>query len=295
MRGEARVVRQASIAVLADRREKASPVLVVVDQHAEHAVGRGVGLAVGREQARVAGFAQRRLEGEARHVVAQHELRHGLEHRHDHGLAPSRLLAGVERRRHGIHRVQPGHPVRQRGGRIRRLRRAVALHEPGNAGGALDQVVVGRTRGVRPVLVEAAAAHVDDAGIARAHRPVIQPQPGQRLRPHIADEHVAALGQPQRRLAPVRVLQVQRDALLARVRMQKDVPHARVPHRSHVPHVVPLGRLHLHHLRTQLREDLRGERPHDHRGEIEHPHPRQRAGAWWGGSERRSFCHLVFR
>ncbi|KAG0911593.1 hypothetical protein G6F31_021505 [Rhizopus arrhizus] len=52
-----------------------------------------------RQQARVAGRAQRRLEGGAAQVVAQHQVRHAFEHGDLDLLAASRR-PGVQHRRH---------------------------------------------------------------------------------------------------------------------------------------------------------------------------------------------------
>ena len=67
-------------------------------------------------------------------------------------------------------------------------------------GGALDQVVVGGPRGIGSVLPEAEHAGVDDAGVGRAHRLVVQTQPRHGLRPHVVHQHVGVHQQPLQRL-----------------------------------------------------------------------------------------------
>ena len=87
-------------------------------------------------------------------MVAQNELRDGLEHRHLHELPDTRLFACVERCGDGVSGVQAGETIRQRDRRVAGFRRAVRLHQPWNARGALDEVVIGRFCRVRTTLSE---------------------------------------------------------------------------------------------------------------------------------------------
>ena len=103
-------------------------------------------------------------------MIAEHELRGGLEHRHLDRLALAGLLARVQRGRHRIGRVQRGQPVDERHRRVRRRRCAGLLHEPRDPGSALDEIVVRGLRRRRPALAEAAAGDVHDARVARGER-----------------------------------------------------------------------------------------------------------------------------
>ena len=69
--------------------------------------------------------------------------------------------------------------------------------------------------------------------------------PLQRLRPHVADQDVAALGEAMHHLQRAGALQVQHDGALAAVGVQEDVAHAGIAHGPDVPHVVAFWRLHL--------------------------------------------------
>ena len=113
MAAKARIVGQFR---LADQGEEVAPVLVVVDQQAQVAVGRGVGPAVRREQPGVAGGAQRRVERGAAQVVAQRHVRHALEHG-NLDLLPASAGAGMQ---HGRHQrdggMQADGAIRQRQG-----------------------------------------------------------------------------------------------------------------------------------------------------------------------------------
>jgi hypothetical protein len=258
--------------------EEAVPVLVVVDQHAQMAVAGAVGLAMARQQPRIAGIAQRRLEAQPGHVIAQDELRHGLEHGHDHRLALAALLARIQRSRDRIDRMQARDPVAQRHGRIGRLAAAVLLGQPGHAGRPLDQVVVGRLGRIGAGLIEAAAAHMDQARMALLQRLPVQAQSGHGLGPHIADEDIGIGQQLQQRLARCGLLEIQHHGALALVGLQKNGAHAGVAHGAYMAHVVALGRLHLDHIGTQGGQNLRGKRPHDHRGHVHDPDAGQGTG-----------------
>ena len=61
--------------------EEILPLLVVIDDDADIAVGCLVGAAVARQMPSIAALVQRRLVGEPTHVIAHDETGHGLEHR----------------------------------------------------------------------------------------------------------------------------------------------------------------------------------------------------------------------
>src|SRR3954447_24591634 len=61
----------------ADQSKERVPLFVRIDQCADIAVAGLVGATVARQQSRIAGRTDRRLEAAARHVIAEYELRHG--------------------------------------------------------------------------------------------------------------------------------------------------------------------------------------------------------------------------
>ena len=93
MRDKARVAAQAF--GLANGFKKTFPVLVVVNQHTQHAVTGGVRFAVGGQQACIAGFANRRLKAQPGHVITQNELGHGFKHGYYHSLPHARLTSCI--------------------------------------------------------------------------------------------------------------------------------------------------------------------------------------------------------
>ena len=66
---------------LADGLEEAAPLAIVVGEHSNPSVPGLIWPTMRRECARVAGGTGGRIEGAALHMLGQHELRHGLEHR----------------------------------------------------------------------------------------------------------------------------------------------------------------------------------------------------------------------
>jgi hypothetical protein len=101
--------------------------------------------------------------------------------------------------------------------------------------------------------------------VERGERVVADPEPLHRARLEVLRDHVVVGNQPAQELDAARVLEVESDALLAEVVAQIGgahsaavlVPDARLrPAARLAVHRV----LDLHHLRTQMREQLRGER-----------------------------------
>ena len=96
---------------IAQRGEECGPVLVGIDQHADMPVAGGVGTPVWRQQARIAGGAARRLETASRHVIAEHELRHRLEHRNLDRLPFAGPVAMQQRGEDRVNCVEADNPV----------------------------------------------------------------------------------------------------------------------------------------------------------------------------------------
>ena len=126
-------------------------------------------------------------------MITQNELRHGLKHRHHHGLTHARLTARVERSRHGIDRVESSHAISQCDGGICGFRHSILTHEPWHTGRTLYQIIVGRPGCIGPVLIKAAATDMNNARVALLYRFEVESQSSKSLRPHVADEDVATL------------------------------------------------------------------------------------------------------
>ncbi|MCY1537727.1 hypothetical protein D9M68_732350 [compost metagenome] len=182
---------------LPDQFEKCRPLLVRVKQHADMPVQRRVGPPVGIQDPRVAGRPQRRLEGLARHVVAENQLRHGLEHRHIDGLPLPGARSMIQTSADGIGRADADDTVGDGTGRVPRRFAAGLNRQRGNAYRALDEIVVGRPRRIGTALVVAVDAHVQNGGIDLRQLLVRKPQPRHGLRPHVIDQHVAGGRQPE--------------------------------------------------------------------------------------------------
>ena len=263
----------------ADRLQEAFPLLVVVDQRADVAVARAVGAPLGRQLARVAAAVQGRLEREPAHMVAEHEGHHGFEHRDVHPVpaagAPPREKAGQD----GAHGRLPHDAIGHGRGHVAGDAARRPRDEVRQRGGALDQVVVGRAGGIRPVLPEAEEARVHDARIDRRYGLVVEPQPRHRLGAHVVHEHVRIREQPLERLRAVGVLQVKHDAALVAVGVQEDRAHVIVPGRADLAHQVTVRRLDLDHVRAHVAQRLRGERSHEHRRHVDDPDAVKRSHA----------------
>ena len=237
MAAKARIVGQFR---LADQGEEVAPVLVVVDQQAQVAVGRGVGPAVRREQPGVAGGAQRRVERGAAQVVAQRHVRHALEHG-NLDLLPASAGAGMQ---HGRHQrdggMQADGAIRQRQARSAAPRRSAAHTAPrcrpvpgsGRRRRAARRRVPARRSHRRP------GRRCADCAPPPLHRTgPAWPWPGA----DVVEQGVAALGQPKAGLSALGRLQVQRDRALVAVQVQVQMAHAGIAHGADRAQVVAGG------------------------------------------------------
>jgi len=105
----------------------------------------------------------------------------------------------------------------------------------------------------RPGLAIAADRAIDEAGIDRAKRLVVDPQPRGHAGAVALDHHIGALGQPEEGGAVGLSLEVQDDALLAAV-------HRREKAGEHGARGIARGTLDLDDLGTHLGQLLRGVR-----------------------------------
>ena len=80
-----------------DRLEERAPMFVGINKRAYIAVARRIGTPVRRQQPRIAAVAERRIERTSAEVIAEHQLRHGFEHRQLDGAAVAGAIALNER------------------------------------------------------------------------------------------------------------------------------------------------------------------------------------------------------
>ena len=145
--------------------------------------------------------------------------------------------------------ARPGLEERAAGGRTRdRMRR-----RPVRAGA------------VRPVAVH---GEVDDVRLDRPGLFVRHAQPVGHAGAVVVDDHVGLRDQPAHDLLPGLAAQVERDALLAGVRLRRADPG--LPARAHRAEGVAAGLLHLDHARALVAEHRTGERRGDDRRELKH-------------------------
>ena len=144
------------------------------------------------------------------------------------------------------------------------------FEQRGNAGGRLQDVVVGRPAGIGSAFAEPEGATNDQAGIDGRKRLVGEPQATHGLRPDVVDQHVCLRHKRQQRVLVLGFFQVEHHAALVAVGLQEQRAHASVPERAHLAHGVTRRRLHLDDIRTKIAEDLGSEGPHHDGGEVEY-------------------------
>ena len=249
---------------------------VVVNQHAHIAVAGLVRCAVRRQHARVTVRAFRRIEGEAAHVVGEHHLRHGFEHRHFDRLA---LAGAAARKQRGGDRVdggEAGDAVGNRQRRITRRRRAGFMEQRRHRRHALDQVVVGGLCGVGSALAETVGADIDDLRVDGSDFFVRQLQPLHRLRPHVIEQYIGGLDQFLQCGQTFGVFQVEHDRALVAVVVQEDVPHRLVPHRRDMAQDVSVRRFDLDDVGAEVTQQLGGKGAQNNRAQVQYTYAVQR-------------------
>ena len=110
--GKARIA--AVSLTLSDQLHKCRPMLVSVDDRADHPVLGLVGSPFLIERTLVPGGAKRWLKSLAAHMITQHPLRHRFKHRHFNLLPTPSFLAVVNRREQGDCARQARCPIIQR-------------------------------------------------------------------------------------------------------------------------------------------------------------------------------------
>ena len=214
----------------------------------------------------------RRIEHPAGQMLAHGDRGKPFEHRHIDALAFTAACAVIQRGGDGIGDLQANDAVGQDHRCVARRLRAALLHQPGNTGHALDQIVICRTGGIGSALAETHRADIDDARIDRAQIVVPQTQACHRPRPDIVDQHIGPARHAQQRVAPLRLLQIYDDRPLTAVGAEIKMPHAWAAHGAGLPHHVAVRRLDFDHIRAVIAENLGGIRPHHNTGQIKNAH-----------------------
>src|SRR5205823_741004 len=105
----------------------------------------------------------------------------------------------------------------------------------------------------------------------------VKTQPRQRLGPDVRDEGIALACETEDGIAARLALEVDRDALLVAVGVEEARAHAAVAGTAGEARVVAAQRLDLEDLGAEIAQQLSGERPHQHAGQVEYAHAVQRS------------------
>ena len=144
-----------------------------------------------------------------------HQDHRHVEHRHVDALAFAGALALVERGRKCERAGHAGGVVDRRRAELDRMN----VLRPGHrhdAGGGLDDVVIGGLVATRAVLAERRERGVDQPRIDRRKRVVAKPQRLERAGPVVLDEHVGGLDELFQNFAVALLLEVERHRALVR-------------------------------------------------------------------------------
>ena len=236
-----------------------------------------------------------RLTDEAEPVVLGHgalEQRERRLHQRDVDDLPTPVaehVAVVERRQDALDGEHRGERVAERDSRARRrlVRKAVDVAE---ASHRLRDGGVARALGVRPGLAVPGDAREDDAGIHRRQLLVAEVPALERAGAEVLGDDVRDAHELEQQLLPLRLAQVQRDALLVPRLDGPPEGAAFVAGLAPVAERIRLaGRLDLDHLGAHVAEQPAGERPGEQRAELDQPQARKRPGA----PRSRSVAHRV--
>ena len=250
--------------------EQLDPVAVDIGGDADVAVACGKGLALLVHLPRITHRTVARFDRSPAHMFEQVEGRDRFEHRHLDMLAFAGPQLMDDRAEHRISRSHARHLVGDRHRQI--ARRGIvgdARQQRGDAAARLDHIVIGRQRRVRTRLSETGAMDIDDVGLDRANRLIIEAEPRHPVEPDIVDEHVARFDELADRGAALVAAHVPVDRPLAAIDRQVEYAHAaRLGMAADRARPVALGRFDLDHIGAHVGEDLRRIGAEDHRRHI---------------------------
>ena len=269
----------------ADQGPEAPPLGIGIGEDADIAVGGRMRPPPAGQRAGIAGAGFGRHEDRAVLVLDQGIGGQPLEHR---GLDID-PLAGAQALHHPGQDTAGGQHARRLVGDHGRDQhgRTVARDEAaGDAGLALNHIVIGRPAAIGPVLAVAVQRAVDDGGIAGEDRIRIEAQTGDLLRPDVVDEGIGRIDQPPEGVARGLGLEVEHDAALVAIRAHEDRAHPGAAGRADGAGDIALRRFDLDDLGPEIAQQLGRVRPVDHRRQVEDTQPGQGQGA--GAGHRRA-------
>ncbi len=275
--GDARIRGEIGSAAHAKERD---PMVGAVRRHRDEAIARAIDAAAVADQAVVAHWPGRRHEGLSLQMLQQQKRRERLVHRQIDLTADTGGLAPIQSGQHCTRQAQARDFVGDQALHQPRhlLRVGIERSEP-RCG--LDDVVDRRGIGTCAGRSESGSSAVQDVRSHRGDRLIREPQPIDRLAPHVVDEHVRARDQSCEDALALLALQIDGDRALATIEIEED---RRQPGATATPlmaHDVPLWWLDLDDVGTVVGEYLRGERTEHHAGKVDNAH---------AGEHRRSGC-----
>ena len=150
-------------------------------------------------------------------------------------------------------------------------RAVAAMCETGEAGAALDDVVVRGLAGIGAVAAVAERATVDQSRIERVHGLPREAEAVECILAHVVDQHVARLHEAPQDLLALLLLEVERDRVLVAVVVDVERAEPRARRRGRVAVHITIDGLDLDHLRAEVAEDLGRQRAQHDGGDIDDP------------------------
>jgi hypothetical protein len=203
----------------------------------------------------------------AEHRVARsleiEQLDRRLQQARLHPLAFARDFALEQRRQNAERGEQAPTDIGDRAADAHRA----AARLPGDrhdAGQALRDLIESGALAIRAVLSETGNARQHDSRIDLAQRLVVDAQPILHVGAEILDDDIRVLHEPEKNLAPLRVLEVQRDRALVAMQVLEVRAVARAAH------VLDFRRLDLDDVGAEIRKLAHAARAGAHPGQVEH-------------------------
>jgi len=212
-------------------------------------------------------------------MLAHHERRHILEHRHVDRLALACLLATIEREADALRGDQAGGVVAHHHRHEARFAKR-ALEGAGDAGQALHDRIVGGTVVVAATATEGENRAMDEPRIVLGKARMVEAGARQCLGPDVAHEDVGPRDQPAECGEPVGLLQVEQDRALVAVEVYELARHTGAAAAlGHGAQQVAAGRLDFDHVGAIVGEGAAADRADNDGRQIDDPDSRERSVA----------------